>query len=126
MLRVLPSVLGFALGGYAILLAVGDERFRSILSGPDAEGNTSPFLTVNASFVHFIVLQVIGILLALLAAAWAPAQPGLCAYAFWWVGYLAFLYALLAALAATMQILRLAFWYDTYQHNRRNSSDSDN
>lgn len=120
-LSVMPSILGFSLGGYAIWLAIGDERFRTILygAGPDAG---SPFMAVNASFVHFIVLQFAAILAALIFSAWPVSdEANVAAYtkALWGGGFLLFVYALTSALAATMAIFRVASWYERFQTKSR-------
>jgi len=36
-LGVLPNVIGFTLGGYAILITFGDERFKTLLTTPSDE-----------------------------------------------------------------------------------------
>ncbi|HGH8119852.1 TPA: hypothetical protein ACJOG3_003647, partial [Vibrio cholerae] len=65
-ITVLPSIIGFSLGGYAIWLALGDDKFRASISGKTKTGQESPFIIVNATFVHFIVLQIIALFLALI------------------------------------------------------------
>ena len=121
-LSVMPSVLGFSLGGYAIWLAIGDDRFRAIISGASSGNSDSPFMKVNASFVHFIFLQFLAIMTALLCMAYAPEKgtdPHRLLRLVWGAGFFVFVYALLSALAATMQIFRVAGWYDDYQTKRR-------
>src|SRR5699024_306750 len=71
-IRVMPSVLGFSLGGYAIWLAIGDRRFRELIAGEGRGEKTSPFMMVNAAFVHFIILQFLSILYAIVFAGFAP------------------------------------------------------
>lgn len=120
-LNILPNVLGFSLGGYAIWLAIGDARFRSLLAGSNDRTNVSPFLQLNASFVHFIITQFLAIGIALLANAMLSAKSfGWIELAFSWIGYFLFLYALLSALAATMHIFKVATWYDRFlETNKR-------
>ncbi|WP_338560149.1 hypothetical protein [Acinetobacter sp. KS-LM10] len=55
---VFPSLLGFSLAGYAIWLTLGDQRLKEILIKKKVN-NISAFLAINASFVHFIILQVL-------------------------------------------------------------------
>jgi hypothetical protein len=136
-LSVMPNVLGFSLGGYALLIAIGDENFRSLISGEDEDGVTSPYMEVNASFVHFILMQILALILALIANAYAvpltenaaliawikganfPIEGSLKVLAF--LGYFVFLYALLTAIAATLSILRVSSWYDAFcTENLRN------
>lgn len=67
---ILPNLLGFTLGGLAILLAIGDDDFRRKLvrgaSGrPGAEKNI--LLIANAKVVHFLVVQALCLVFATLA-----------------------------------------------------------
>lgn len=108
-LSVLPNLLGFTLGGYAILLAFGDDRFRQIIAGEEGEGKASPFMVVNASFIHFIILQALALIVGVGGKAqviWgAPAA---------FIGTFLFLYALLSAVAAGIAVLNLSSWFDDY------------
>lgn len=137
---IMPNVLGFSLGGYAIWMAIGDERFRELMAGEATIGETSPFMAVNAAFVHFILMQIIALVYALvvsshpfspnghlvnfLKTSGIPEEPTrLIVYGF---GYWVFLYALMTAVAATFAILRVSSWYDRIQTKRlkeKNSSD---
>ena len=124
-LSVLPNILGFTLAGFTIWLGFGDENFRQRLSTlPQDGGKTSAFMGVSAGFLHFIVVQII----ALLCAVWAkamnfplPDEHWLCpameflaptGYA---IGFLLFIYALMAALAASLGVFRAASWYDDHR-----------
>lgn len=106
-LAVVPSLLGFTLGGYAILLAFGDESFRQALSGPEPDGGASPFLVVNATFIHFILVQAVALLTALVFKTW-EIRTGLLAMG----GCIVFVYAILTAVAAAFAVLNLANWFD--------------
>lgn len=108
-MSVTPSILGFSLGGYAILFAFGDEKFRLAISGPDADGSPSPFMNVNASFVHFLVVNVLALLLAILARAWI--KDGSCLMG---LVFCVFSYSVFAALATVMSIFSVASWSDAY------------
>ncbi len=136
---IMPNIIGFSLGGYAIWLGLGDANFRELLSGAEVEGEISPYLKVNATFVHFIILQVLALLAALIAAAlyFEPDPKGWILLLIrglridetkflpavriggWFVGYWVFLYALLTAVAATLNVFRVAWWYDIHQTNER-------
>lgn len=107
-LSVLPNVLGFTLGGYAILLSFGDESFRKLISGEDSDGSPSPFMVLNGTFIHFILVQVISILLALLGKAW-----GIGSGPFAGIGFGFFVYSLTTAAAAAMAVLNVADWFDS-------------
>lgn len=113
-LGVTPSILGFALGGYAVLFAFGDEKFRLIISGPDKDGRASPFMEANAAFVHFIVVNVVSLAFAVLLKAWPHACLPIMGFAF-----CVFSYSLFTALAAVMGIFHVAGWADKYAETEK-------
>jgi hypothetical protein len=137
-ISVLPNVIGFSLGGYAIWLALGDDKFRSSISGKTKSGDDSPFMKVNAAFIHFIVLQILALLFALISKA-EPLSSSPLALQNWFLdltpwmlefylvltyisnflGYFVFTYAILSALAATMAIYRVAGWLEVYHANKK-------
>lgn len=125
-LSVLPNVLGFTLGGFAIFIGFGDEKFRALLAEDDG-APVNAYVALCATFVHFIVVQALALLVAVLAKAWwfyapwmdglRPALPilnGLGGA----IGYGLFLYALCSVLAATMHIFRIAHMYARFQGQR--------
>jgi len=71
-LQVLPNLLGFALAAYALLLAFGDERFRSFLAVRKSTQRTvdpiqdSLLLKVSAIFLQFVIVQIIALLLGII------------------------------------------------------------
>jgi len=138
-LDIMPNVLGFSLGGYAMWIAMGDENFRKLISGANEKGDTSPFMSVNAAFVHFILLQIASILSALFASAYAfslPQDSFILRFSGEWfyyacsigafIGYLIFIYALISAVAATLQLLQTSSWYDLFIHNQKKINNKKN
>lgn len=120
-ISALPNLLGFTLGGYAILLAFGDERFMHILSGKEDDGSPSPFMRLNSTFVHFILIQVVAILTAILGSAW-DLKSGLFAL----FGFFCFAYSILSAAAAALAVLRVACWFDVWKtKNKTGRQDGD-
>lgn len=107
---VLPNILGFTLGGYAILLAFGSSKFMELIAGdnPKEEG-ASPFMKINATFLHFIIVQVIALLISVFSLIW-DFRTGIVAF----IGFLIFSYAIATSTAAAFAILRLARWYDSF------------
>ena len=107
---VIPSILGFSLGGYAIFLAFGSPKFIRLISEKDTK--KSYYLKLNALFVHFILVQIISILLAVAGIAVIGSDPGkitsIIGYIVSSIGFLAFIYALLTALATAFELFRLA------------------
>lgn len=135
-ISVLPSIIGFALGGYAIWLGFGDEKFRALLSQKDPSESHSPYMVVSATFAHFIIVQMLALLLAVIAkgtnyalspndiignfaiaigsdlnlfANFAPVLYG--------TGFLFFSYALMTAIAATFALFRITGWFELHQNN---------
>lgn len=129
-ISVLPNLLGFTLGGFAIFLGFGSESFKTMLSNEDEL--KSPYVSVSAAFLIFVAFQVLALLYALVAkgthfdlspiaakfeislAPWMLAleklilkiEPFSSA-----VGYFLFVYSLVFALRASMRIFRLSRWY---------------
>lgn len=129
---ILPNVLGFTIAGYAIFLSLGDEKFREAIAGSKASGEPSPYLEIGVSIFHFIVVQVVAILIGSLAKVLERifcVLPTSClgdtqrTDAWWalktiigWIiaflGNLTFYYALGCALGAAVLILQLIKSYD--------------
>ena len=116
-LSVIPNLLGFTLGGYAILLAFGDDQFRAILTGEEEDGTPSPFVEINATFVHFILLQTMSLIFAIASLSW-NIKTGPLAF----IGLSIFVYSIATALAAAFGIFRLARWFDKYQSSKNSEN----
>ncbi|MDD2466143.1 MAG: hypothetical protein PHI97_19255 [Desulfobulbus sp.] len=110
-LAITPSMLGFTLGGYAILLAFGNEAFQKAISGDDHDGS-SPFITIIAAFTNFLILQIIALLLAIVFKAWGVIFGPLA-----WLGFLVFLYSVSSALAAVMAVFQLSDWFNKFNED---------
>jgi len=132
-LSIMPNLLGFSLGGYAMWIAIGDDNFRKLISGESQKGETSPYMEVNAAFVHFILLQMLSIILSLIAKAyyfiWSDKLSilqdyntiiGVITFLGYFFSYFIFIYALLSAVAATLALLSVSSWYDMYQTEQIN------
>jgi hypothetical protein len=135
-LGVLPNIIGFALGGYAIWLGFGDEQFRNLISEKTESNGYSPYLEVSATFAHFILVQLLALIMALLAKAtsfhisdvhWLydllsrigfPVQAfhEIIKPIFYCLGFLIFVYALMTAVAATLAVFRVASWFDKFKN----------
>ncbi len=143
-ITILPSVIGFSLGGFAIWLGFGDEKFRQLISHRNDEEPASPYIELSATFAHFIVIQLIALIAALIAQGTAfslpldhwligifeasamPADliPTYLAPLFHFFGYLLFVYALMTALAATLAVFRVASWFEKFR-NMPESADEE-
>jgi hypothetical protein len=108
-LDVIPSILGFSLAGYAMFLAFGDENFRSLLAGNYDDGKASPFMRFNSTFLHFIIVQVIAILLSVNAKV-RDLEGGIVAF----FSCVVFAYSLLTALATAVEVYRCSRMFDAF------------
>jgi hypothetical protein len=121
-LSAVPTMLGFTLAGLAVFLGM-DSKFSSVIAG-GGEGEPSPFLQLIASFVHFVVVQVLALICALVAKAtffyveglpdWYYLIAGWGRYIGWFLGFSVFVYAVFSMLAATFTIFRTTRWYDSF------------
>lgn len=118
-IETIPSIIGFSLGGYAIFLGLGDERFKSILGGNDEtnKDRPSPFISLNTAFLHFIIIQLLALVLAIVGKSLS------IQYAIYGApSFIFFFYAMLLAAAATIELYRVARWYDIHiDYNKKSS-----
>ena len=105
-LSILPNLLGFSIGAYAVVLVLGNGDFWKFIA-EYSEDNL--FMNINSSFVHFIFVQVIAIIFALFSKGllldnWIAS----------FFGILFLIYAILTAFAASMAILELSKHYQKF------------
>lgn len=130
-LSVIPNLLGFSLGGFALWIAIGDDNFRELIAIKRSDKRASIYDGINANFVHFIVLQVLALLCALWAKGMDFALPADCwvivhyrqeyftiVRVFNYLGFAIFVYALLTALSATLGLYRVTRMYEIYLASR--------
>jgi hypothetical protein len=123
-IAVLPNLLGFTLGGFAIFIGFGDEKFRALLAEPASEGAVNDYVALCAHFVHFIAVQAVALIVAIAVKSFQFYSPIADPIRDWLpclnatvgaFGYLLFLYALTSVLAATMHVFRIARLYSVFQ-----------
>lgn len=124
-ISVLPNLLGFTLGGFAIFVGFGDERFKASLAAPeDDPKQPTVYRELCATFVHFIFVQVIALLLALISKGmWfkAPLPEQFLSVlpvinAIWGAAcYAVFLYAITSVMAIGLHVFRIATMYEMHQ-----------
>lgn len=117
-LSVIPSVLGFTLAGYAILMSFGSEKFLKAISGKFEDGEPSPFMRANGTFVHFIILQLLALFVGLIGKFLGIQNMFLV-----WMCYWVFFYSMLAGLAAAFAVLNMADWFDDLIGNEENDEE---
>jgi hypothetical protein len=121
---IMPNVLGFSLGTYAIIFTIATGALRkAMLETSSGAGGISNLESLNATFVHFIVVQALALIWALLFSAsalrdlaawstflgsWVQAVYGACYYVGSFTGTLLLYYSLTLIWAAAIGIYRLA------------------
>lgn len=96
---IVPSMLGFSLGGMAIMLAFSGANYFEYIAQkgkPD-----SYYVSVVANFFHFVLVQTIALIVAFVSKAYAND----------WVsglGFLFLVYAILVGVATAGQLLNTA------------------
>lgn len=97
--EVIPSLLGFSVGGMAITLAYSNSRiFTAVIQGGRKD---SVFLKTIANFFHFILVQTIALLMAILCKSYSSNVLS-------FLGFWIFCYGILVALATTGMLLQTA------------------
>jgi hypothetical protein len=124
-ISVLPNLLGFTLGGFAIFVSFGDARFiASLAAEADDTAQPSVYREFCATFVHFILVQVVALILAIVTKGmWFHASfPDYIAKALpianmVWGGlcYGVFLYALTSVIAIALHVFRISTMYEQHQ-----------
>jgi len=113
-LNVLPDILGFSIGSFAILISLGDNKFRKKLSVEKNDTKSTPFMIINSSFVHFIFIQIVAIMVALISQL-----LDLDNIIFFFIGIFFLIYAVVSTLAATLVILQFSLWYQDFLNNEK-------
>jgi hypothetical protein len=109
-LNILPDILGFSIGSFAILISLGNNEFRKKLSLVGTKQTSpTPFMIINSSFVHFIFIQILAILTALISKLLNIEN-----FIIFFLGILLLIYAIMSTLAATLVILKFSFWYQEF------------
>jgi hypothetical protein len=124
-LSIIPGLLGFSLGGFAMWVAIGDDKFKSLIAGVENDNEISSFMEINATFTHFILVQIIAILFSTFCKAYMPSDPNIIIInsyfddcilflkgSIYFLGYFLYIYALITALATVFALFRVSSWYD--------------
>lgn len=131
-LAVLPTLMGFTIGGFTIFLGLGSANFHSIMVRTN-EGeliDKSPYMIIIGSFVHFVLVQMLAIITAVLAnaASYTPIPNFISAdinkalvviIGVW--GYGLFIYSLLLTTSVCFAIYRMSAIYAATLNNQEQS-----
>lgn len=101
-LGALPNILGFSIGAFAVILSFGQDSLERLKDKDEAK---SRYLGVIASFVHFIVMQTLALLVAFVGKAWNNPYLG-------FFGTVITIYAMVLAVAGAFRLFRLARVYN--------------
>lgn len=135
-ISILPNLLGFTLGGYAILIAFGGADFQSFIvslsDDEEDERSRNAFMDLSATFCIFVGLQVAALMLGVIFKA-APAThisdvfhiarplPDCAERALHWLklclwgfSYWIFIYALASGGAAVLAVFRVSRWFSRW------------
>ncbi|MCR1770870.1 hypothetical protein [Burkholderia glumae] len=115
---VLPTILGFTIAAFALVIGIGTGTFKRQLHRPGKDGKPPLYLKVSGIFVHQIVIQASAIIFSVtLAALWlwpAPTEEPWVAineYArlvSWAIGFFLFAYSLVLVIAGALNLYTLA------------------
>ncbi|MDF7773775.1 hypothetical protein P1X14_00825 [Sphingomonas sp. AOB5] len=122
-LSLLPNLLGFSLGAYALIFSLADERLLAALNAPTTDGSPTVLRMVNATFLHFILIQTAAIVFAIMNKStllidiigvlpfspyWATVLNRLLTGFAGLVGYFLTVYAIVLLIGAALAAYRLA------------------
>lgn len=140
--QVSPNILGFVLGGYAILLSFGNKKFIELIGNRDKKNKISSLQQISGKFTHFIIMQFFATIFAILAKSlYTEPHPlfiNLCnslsldfacineilLILFWGFSFLIFIYSLSLSVATTFVLLVLIDIFDSFiAHFKNNNND---
>jgi hypothetical protein len=134
---LIPSLLGFSLGTYAILFSLISLRLKGALRKVKSSSGISYLHSINATFFHFIFVQTIALSWSFLySGSWLsdlvhlmPDKWSGFAKTFYYIrnigsffGYLLLVYSFLLVIGAAQAIYRLALIRDPSEDSVASSS----
>lgn len=130
---LIPSLLGFSLGTYAILFSIIGNRLKGALRQVKAPHGVSYLESINATFFHFVFVQVVALMWTFLfQGTWLvdlvkvlkPYYPPLEEAGIWlfrcgsFVGFFLLVYSVLLTVAAALAVYRLALIRDPLEEKQ--------
>lgn len=126
---LIPNLLGFSLGTYAILFSLMTGRLKRALKAKKNDRDVTFLDEINATFFHFILVQVVTLIWAFLYQGTAlndliqALQPGsACAIKLFAIlkglggafGYVLLIYSITLIVGAALAVYRLALIVDPH------------
>lgn len=137
-ISILPDILGFSIGAFAVWLGFGSDDFKEIIAKIDTKHGNG-YDVSNASFLHLILVQTTALLYALIFSAVLNnsdfqsisiyiANSSDIAFlaivfldaALRFLGFLLFIYSLSLLASVGMNIFRITTWHKKYLIHRAN------
>jgi hypothetical protein len=115
-LSVLPALIGFSIGAMAISLAIPSSALFKIIAEDGRKD--SYYIDLSAKFVHFILIQVVAVTLAIFEADYHE-------IIFSFIGLFFLFYAVLTAIPTTFCLFGLAMLYNQSEISNNKSKKSD-
>lgn len=126
---IIPSIVGFSLSAYAILVGFGTDNFQKFISLKfkiskkkknqkelQIIANTM-YQHINTTFVHYIMIQMLSLLLALICDSLFSTDMNLLKIIISFIGNLMFLYSLTLSIAAVFVIFDVALLYQEFNNS---------
>lgn len=119
-LQIIPSILGFSIGAYAIMFSAIGERILEIISRRDSDELHSPLSELSAAFGYYVLVQATAVILAAISMMFNFFEilviliPGASDYQLTWIFLMEFLksfvfiYSLLLSIALALEIFRVS------------------
>ncbi len=141
-LQTVPAVLGFTLGGYAILVSFAASDFRHAIAGKEADEETSPLMDISAAFYHFFAVQTLAFVYAFISPVFYDFNiltdalqfeynsivilfSEIGTFIFTFIGCVLIIYTVLMILATAMRIYSLLEDYDDALTSANNNNETD-
>ena len=133
---IIPSIVGFSLGAYAILAGFGTDHFQKFISLKDLDkegiskdeekifkiANTM-YTHINTTFIHYILVQMLSLLLAVLCDSLFSDKMNFLEILVSFIGNLMFIYSLTLSLAAVFVIFDVANLYQEFNNIPQNKGE---
>lgn len=112
----IPSILGFSLTGYAVIVSFGGREFVRFLSRPRGKERNNLFLVITATFLHLVIFQVVSLLIAIFIK-----KTGFGGLVLSFFGATTYFYSIMLCVAAVFEVKTLSKWYSAFSRKSMNN-----
>jgi len=114
-LSILPNVLGFSIGAYAMLLGFTGNLFKKAIMSESGNGDSTPYTHVSGSFAMYLIIQVTALLVVTMSESLLKVviRPDYDWFreTMLWTSTFTFFYSLTILLNVILDIHTLSVWY---------------